>query len=94
MLPQIHSTSAGFKMSWVHGVWAVLAMSVLLEVATAQGMESKHGASTLLSMVASFPGSTDQLFFARSKIKLVSRAWERGYIYGASTVRDDGMYVR
>ncbi len=52
MLPQIHSTSAGFKMSWVHGVWAVLAMSVLLEVATAQGMESKHGASTLLSMVA------------------------------------------
>ena len=44
--PRHESVYAGFKMSWVHGVWAVLAMSVLLKVSTAQGME--HGASTLL----------------------------------------------
>ena len=35
-----------------------------------------------VAWLASFPGSTDQLFFARSEKKVVSRAWERGYCMG------------
>ena len=65
-------------------------MKILQNNCLGGGIFDKKFTKQVRLHLASFPGSTDQLFFAHSKIslfttcekKLVSRAWERGYLHG------------